>query len=189
MTDELNPYSAPQAEVLTVPEAVETDRREHLGAETRLRAFGALMHVWGLALVLILMQFWRVVSDLEGLPSTRLVGSPMFSLALGAMLLGFQLYRLRRWAAWVLVFLLSFALLASALNFQYPADVLTGVVLSSAALVLLLNRRARRVLAPDYRRVIHHTPHIGHRARTALWVLAYMGVLFLFAVLMSLIRP
>ena len=188
MTDELNPYSAPQAEVLTVPEAVETDRREHLGAETRLRAFGALMHGWGLLLVLLLMKVERVFVDVAGLPPTRLVGSPMFSLALGAMLLGFQLYRLRRWAAWVLVFLLSFALLASALDFQHPPDMLVGVILSSAALALLLNRRARRVLAPDYRQVIHHTPHLAHRARTALWVLAYIGGLLVFATLMAMIR-
>jgi hypothetical protein len=188
MLDELNPYSAPQAEVLTVPEAAETERREHLGAETRLRALGALLHVWGLLLLLLLLRVWRIFNDMEGIPRTNWLGSPVFSMALGGLLLGFQLYRLRSWAAWVLVLLFALGLLGSLMDFRQPVEAVASTLICAAVLVLLLNRRARRVLASDYRHIIHHTPHIAHRGRTVLWMLAYIGVLILLVALVGPLR-
>ena len=172
--EELNPYAAPKAEALTRISEAETIRRQHIGQESSIKTLGCLYLLGGFlilpGIVLSLAQSnWR-----GGTSSDVLWHMAFISVGVAAIVIGFGLRRLKKWAS-IMAITLGFFLCAIYL-FDLPSSTM-GLIIQSAIILTLVSAKARKVVSAEYQQVIAETPHVRQRTSVAAWVL--LGVLLL----------
>ncbi len=181
--DDLNPYAAPKAEVLTHVSAEEAERRAHLSAESSIKTLGCLYLVGAMLCVISLVLFGVSFFTAR---VTMPPGDEMAKIAAAAALLGavgYGLRRLRLWAA-VLASLVSGILIILTLP-MLPRAVM-GVVIHVVIILTLMGQKGRRVMRPDYQQIIASTPDVRQRTSKWVWVLLVILLIVLAAVLGSL---
>ncbi len=174
----------PQTGYTPTPSQMETDRRAHVGHELSIQGIGCLFV--GLGLPLLIGAGISFASHLIA-GHGREIGIGLVGLLFATFVYwsGTGLQRLlfaHALAASLIVF--------AALIFFLPvawrdAQFLPFALLPAYMLWLLLGRRGRRVLSPEYRELIECTPHV--RQLSSPWLVAILTLLCL-AVMMGLMR-
>lgn len=181
----MNPYQAPQADLLDAPvpydelgegNDAEVLRRRYLKHEASVKSIGLLHYfgacIWTLAVVGAAVLIVRATEDVE--LRLRYVGAAALYGSLAALnfALGRGVRRLQTWARWTDV-VLTAALMALVLL----GTIMTAVTASPAAaapnvvwllfnayiLSLLLSAKGRMVFSPEYRAAVELTPHIRYK--------------------------
>ena len=164
--DEINPYAAPQAEVLATDEDAVRARYEHLRTESHLKALGILYGVS--AFTAVIFKMWRMrflgrmfdmEVDLTRVPFEDVVMSSLF------VLVGIGIAKLQMWAA-LLAGFVSVSLIVINLT-ELPAGIVT-IVFHLFIIRFLLLRNTRVVFSNAYRTVLCLTPQI--RSAPARWI-------------------
>jgi hypothetical protein len=166
--DELNPYAAPKAEVLTQVSPEEAERRAHISTESSIKTLGCL-YLIGAILCLISLGIFAIgitISRGSVPPADELLKIAAAMALLGAV--GYGLRRLQFWAA-VLATLVSGYFIVLAVPMM-PQSVL-GIVIHVAIIATVLGQKGRRVMSADYLQIIASTPHIRQRTSKWVWVL------------------
>jgi hypothetical protein len=195
---EINPYAPPTTAIgdeplEVIPEgdlaAAEAMRRQYLGHEASVRSIGSL-YLLG-AILGFLGAFFIFIGALTTIPRGDAAASGvMFGLAVGYLLasslnlaLGIGLRRLKTWARWTAVVLISLSLLWVLLGIGFVMVINqpgVAIVYAIAALIpgyilyLLISSKGSVVFSPEYRAVINQTPHIKYK--TSLLVKVLLGL-------------
>jgi hypothetical protein len=181
--DELNPYAAPKAEVLTHVSAEEAERRAHISTESSIKTLGCLYLVGAVlclgSLGMFATSYFSVRVTMP--PGDELVKIAAMMVLLGAV--GYGLRRLQFWAA-VLATLVSGFFIILAVPMM-PQSVV-GIVIHVAIIATVLGQKGRRVMRPDYQQIIASTPEVRQRTSKWVWVLLVILLIVLAAVLGSL---
>jgi hypothetical protein len=172
--EELNPYAAPKAEALTRISEAETIRRQHIGQESSIKTLGCL-YLLGGVLILPGIALSLVQSNGRGGTSGDLLWHMVFiSVALAAIVIGFGLRTLKKWASILAITLGVF--LCVIYLFDLPSSTM-GLIIQTVVILTLVSAKTRKVVSADYQQVIAETPHVRPRTSVAAWVL--LGVLLL----------
>jgi hypothetical protein len=201
-SDDFNPYAPPEEAIEVEPidlistsdlAAAESVRKAYIGHEASVKSIGTL-HYLGAFMVLLgaVILFANALSgQVPGGPLTRgfMIGLSVVYFAMSGMhlALGIGLTRLRSWARWTEVVLISLVLslygVVAITNvvMEGKRSVLVGIFLGSAILgyilYLLVSARATTVFSPEYKTIITQTPHIKYRTSLFLKLLLVLMVM------------
>lgn len=174
MSENLNPYAAPKAEIEQFEHGAEVEkiRQEHLNTEASIKAVGTL---YILGCVITLFGGFAVV--LRWTQNANEISDPSF-LSILAMLCfgglqgfaGYALRHFRRWSRLAGTVISVVGLLA------FPI----GTIISGYILYLLWSKKGRTVFTAEYQGVIAATPHIRYKTSMVVWVA--LGVIILLVV-------
>jgi len=181
--DELNPYAAPKAEVLTHVSPEEAERRAHISTESSIKTLGCL-YLLGAVLCLVSLGMFGMTFFTNGgtvPPAEELLSVGGGMALLGAV--GYGLRRLRFWAAVLASLVSGFAFITSIPSLPYS---FLGLVIQVAIILLLLGQKGRRVTRADYQQIIASTPDVRQRTSKWVWVLLIILLIVLAGVLGSL---
>ncbi|HTT37608.1 MAG TPA: hypothetical protein VMH32_08080 [Burkholderiales bacterium] len=178
MSTEVNPYAAPKAVVEDVsvsanPEA-EALRREHIKHEASIRSIGILYYIAALVMAggaaASALQLARNQPDLKA--ALSLVAAAL--LTIGFFVIGRALRALQPRVR------IPTAILAGLGLLSFPI----GTLINGYILYLLLSKKGRFNLSPEYAAIVEATPHIRYRASILVWaILALLIALAAFAIL------
>lgn len=174
---EMNPYAAPQVDVLPsnlVTSTEETIRKEHLRTEASIKSIGFLYYLSAFSLVAVALMM------LAGLRTGRdffAMGFGVFFLLLAAAH-GTIAYGLRRLKSWSRIPTIVFACLGL---LSVPVGTIVGIYI----LVTVAGKKGRTVLSPDYRRIMELTPHLKYKTPVVAWVLLTLLILALVGVIVA----
>jgi hypothetical protein len=202
-----NPYAAPEAPIGEAPAGPADDlaeaeaiRRRYLGHETNVRSLGSLHYVGavvmllGVAILGASFVSWGTTG--RGGRGAAAVMAVYLVMGLLNLALGVCLRRLRPWARWVEVALVSLSLLFS-LGTLIVALVQSGgpeagsVLLAGSIswaiplyiLTLLLSAKGSMVFSPEYAEVVARTPHVKYRTSVLAWVILLLFVVAILALI------
>ena len=165
MGEEINPYAAPQSQVLADNADDVRLRQEFLRAEGHLKALGLLIIVLSLMLITAKVMMLKIFIQDLGMSQIPWPFVALGSLSLLPLIAGMGLYFIKRWAG-VLVGLLAVVQILMGIV-QLPGGLLE-IIVQAAVLRFMLSPRARRVLSSDYQDMIRRTPMIKSPAAT--WI-------------------
>ena len=177
MSTPLNPYQAPATRVDDVidsanPQA-ESIRREHINHEASIKAVGTLYYLsmlglaaGGLTTIFSTAAFAR--SSMGG-PA---FGAFMLVMAAVFFTMGRGLRKLRPWVRIPTVLLSILGLLG------FPL----GTLINGYVIWLILSKKGRLVLSPDYAAIVEATPQVKYRTSIVVWILLGLIVLLVVAV-------
>ena len=169
--EELNPYAAPQSQVLPDNSDAVRERQEFLRFEGHLKALGLLIMMLSLMLVTSKVMTFRILAREFGM---TIVPWPFIALYSLTLAVGLGLYFLKRWAGGMMI---VFTALLIVINlFQLPGS-LIGIIIQALVLRFLLSAGPRRVLSREYQGMIQRTPMIVSPA--AAWIRPVMVLLVL----------
>ena len=177
MSNEFNPYSAPTAAVEDVTPGVdayaEATRREHIDHEASIQSIGLLYYFGGFSLAVAALV--SLFGALDGLVRLGM-------LALLAVLA-------------VLMFAMGRGLRALKPGIRIPAIVFAaigllgfpvGTLINAYVLYLLLSKKGRMILSPEYADIVAATPHIKYQTS---WVVRIFLGLIIVGVLAAILIP
>ena len=177
MSTLLNPYQAPTARVDDVSDGAnpqaESIRREHINHEASIKAVGTLYYlstlglaIAGLAILVSPGAFARArVSD--AVPAAIMV-----AIAVGIFVVGRGLRKLQPWVRIPTVLLSILGLLG------FPI----GTLINGYIIWLILSKKGRLVLSPEYAAIVEATPQVKYRTSIVVWTLLGVIVLFVIAI-------
>ncbi|MDB6006814.1 MAG: hypothetical protein JWR15_3801 [Prosthecobacter sp.] len=178
--EELNPYAAPEAELLVKSAHAGRLRLEHLKTESHVKALGCVMAVLGPRLIVSEWYSMRLRFHDFGLqPGLEDVPSYDYVIASACLIAGGGLIRLMKWAGMV-TFILS--VIQITLNVPALPYSLVGIAVQGFILRFLYQERTYFVLSSAYQDILRQTPQIKNS--TATW-----GLLVSIIVLASLLIP
>lgn len=171
--EQLNPYLPPKAGLHPAGSHAEETRQLHLEHEAGVRGLGLFILLVGLAMV------WGAGLDLfsqlkRGVFSASFPGSAAwFLIGLSYLIIGPGLRGLRRWAHRAAVVVEAVACVVTLLG----PDPTIGFIFHAAVGLSLLGPRTRRVVSPDYRRIMAATPKVKKKTSSVAWAL--LGLLLI----------
>ncbi len=175
MSTQINPYAAPKAVVADVgysadPQA-EAIRRAHINHEASIRSIGTLYYVAAFATAVgalgAMLQLWTEQRNLSGVATLVMFGL----LTPGFFLMGRALRRLQPGVRTPTVILAVVGLLG----------VPIGTLINAYILYLVLSKKGKFILSPEYAAIVEATPQIKYRTSFLVW-----GILGLIAAVMVL---
>jgi hypothetical protein len=177
--DDLNPYAAPQSDVLRQDEDAMRIRQEHLRTEAHLKALGI---------------FWMTANILGGLSTYLMnqakgadfgvhfpISTERLILCAAGIISGTGLFWLKPFAKWLTI-LLSVIALGNGLM-QLPSGI-GGAAIQVFIVRFLLLQKTRRVLAQDYADILRQTTAL--RSRPAGWIWIILAVITISVLVMAL---
>ena len=182
MTDDSNPYAAPQYDG---PLSAATDESEydvqrvrlaHLSHETSLRSWGGLYVLIGgcglIGAVMLLLEALDITVRPQGHGGRQMGLLLTLALAVGCASGGTALVYVGR-GLWLLrPSIKPAAVTLSVLGLTlFPP----GTIMHAHLLCLLLCRKGRMILSPEYAEICRQTPHIRYRA--PVWNLVVVGAI------------
>jgi hypothetical protein len=173
-----NPYAPPITDLpgpMNGGDAAHIDaelaRRKHLNHEASIRSIGLLYYLSAAGAVV------SVVTGISGLVGVEMnpeafgyvVGYLLFPtiLAVGVIILGRGLRRLKRWVRIPTCILQGFGL------FAFPV----GTLISVSIFYLILSKKGQMVFSEEYRQIMDQTPHIKYRTSIIVWL--FLGLIVL----------
>ncbi len=176
---EINPYAAPQAQILQATTQDELIRREHLNTEASIKSVGILYYLFAVALIAI------GVAALAGINPGR---SSSLALLQGVLLLvgigmGFTAYGLRRLQSWAripTIILSSIAMIVGLINLSW------GIVIHIYILAKVAGKQGQFVMTPEYQRIIAATPHVKNKTSIFVKVLLALLILILIGIIVAI---
>lgn len=174
---EMNPYAAPQADVLPQSQATSTEemiRQQHLKTEVTIKTVGFLYYLGafgvGTAAVTMLVNTRHGDELING-------GFALFLLMLAAGQ-GVVAYGLRRLLSWARIPTIIFSCVGL-------LHIPIGTIINGYILAVVGGKKSKTVMTPEYRRIIELTPYIKHKTSVAVWVLLAVLVLVLVGIIVS----
>ncbi len=173
MSAPVNPYAAPTADVDDVNESadgkVEALRQEHIKHEASIQSAGLLYVLGGLFGASAAVFGFLAVPKTDG--ASLLF--PLFMVGFSGLWLyvGVSLRKLKPWTR------IPAALLAVLGLFNIGL----GTLISAYILWLVLSKKGRFILSPEYAAIVAATPHIKYRTSIIVWILLGLIVLGLAA--------
>lgn len=179
---EFNPYAPPQAATLIEESSPAAIRRAHINHESSVKSVGGLYTLFGGLMLLpvfigILESFTRVAhgNDAASLVMTLLI-------AVGVLVLGTSVRRLKPWARIAMAVVSGLLGAVSLLTVVFP-------LLNLYVLWLMLSAKGRMVFSPTYQQIILLTPDVKPRTSVVSWFLLCLLILFVIAMLATLLIP
>ena len=158
---EINPYAAPQAQVLQATSDEELTRRSHLNTEATLKSVGTLYYLG--AFLLTMIGGSNITGKHSGMAIYGMETAPVMLVGLGIGL-GVTAYGLRRLQSWARIPLAIFSFLGL---FRFP----WGTLINLYILSQVLGKKGLFVMTPEYQRIIAVTPQVRIKTSMAVWVL------------------
>jgi len=179
MEMEINPYAAPQSQVLQATSQDELIREEHINTEASIKSVGLLYYLAAFALIAI-----GVISSTDYHPgksiTTLLPGGLLLLLGIGVGFVAHGLRRLRSWARIPTVILSSIAVIIGLINLS------GGIIIHIYILAKLLGKQAPFVMTPEYQRIIAATPHVKRKTSIIMKVLLVLLLILLIGIIASI---
>jgi hypothetical protein len=175
MSTPLNPYQAPTARVDDVSDSVnpqaESIRREHINHEASIKAVGTLYYLSTLVLAVGGLAIFFLPGAFAGARMADAVPAAiMVVLAVALLLVGRGLRKLQPWVRIPTVLLSILGLLG------FPI----GTLINGYIIWLILSKKGRLVLSPEYAAIVEATPQVKYRTSIVVWIL--LGLLVLLVV-------
>lgn len=165
---EINPYAAPQSEVLQIDTEDEVIRRKHIETEAALKSVGFLYYFGAFFMI------FAGVMGLRGIPlqgmegaSPVVVGAILLILGVGQGIAAYGIRRLKSWSR------IPTAIFATIGLLGFPI----GTLISIYVLVKLSSAQGKFVMTPEYHRIMAATPHVKRKS----------GILKLFVIVLLII--
>lgn len=177
MSAPYNPYQAPTAVVDDVidsanPQA-ESIRREHINHEASIKAVGTLYYLSMLGLAVVGLTSALSTAAVGGAGRGGIiVGAVMVVMAVALFMVGRGLRTLRPWVRIPTVLLSILGL------FGFPI----GTLINGYIIWLILSKKGRLVLSPEYAAIVEATPQVKYRTSIVVWTLLGVIVLLVAAV-------
>lgn len=173
---EINPYAAPQSQVLQATSQDELIRQEHINTEASIKSVGLLYYI--AMVVLIAAGVSLIVSIKPDKAGTALIpGGLMVLLGISVGFLAYGLRRLQSWARIPTIILSSIALIFGLINLS------AGIIIHIYILVKMLGKQGRFVMTPEYQRIIAATPHVKRKTSIVALVLLALLIIILIGII------
>ncbi|MBB5033054.1 hypothetical protein [Prosthecobacter vanneervenii] len=169
---EINPYAAPQSQILQATSSDELIRQEHINTEATLKSVGILYYLG--AFVLTLMGGMALFGSLmNGETASVLLG--LFFLIIGVTqgVAAYGLRRLQSWARVPTIILSCIGLLG------FPL----GTLINLYILVKVAGKQGKFILTPEYQRIVAATPHVKRKTS----IVMKIALALLFIILLGII--
>jgi hypothetical protein len=178
MSTPYNPYQPPTAMVDDVSDGAnpqaESIRREHINHEASIKSVGMLYYLgtlgMGVAGLAILFSTGALAAVRMG---DAVVSVIMVAIAVAFFMVGRGLSTLRPWVRIPAVLLSILGLLG------FPI----GTLINGYIIWLILSKKGRLVLSPEYAAIVEATPQVKYRTSIVVWILLAAIVLFLIAII------
>jgi hypothetical protein len=174
---EINPYAAPQAQVLQTTSQDELIRKEHINTEGTMKSVGTLYYLG--AFMLLLYGVILTVASISAGKKDSWIGVPigvvLLALGLGQGRLAYGLSKLSSWARTPTIVLSSIGLLAIPL----------GTLINIYILVKITGKKGQFIFTPEYQRIIAATPHVKRKTSVVAWVVLIVLLLILIGTILS----
>ncbi len=173
---EINPYAAPQSQVLQATTQDEIVRREYINTEASIKSVGLLYYLGALALIIVGVIL--CTNNHAGIDiSALLPGGLLLFLGIGIGFVAHGLRRLQSWARYPTIVLSSIAVLIGLIKLS------GGIVIHIYILAKLLGKQAPFVMTPEYQRIIAATPHVKRKTSIVVKVLLVLLLIILIGII------
>lgn len=175
---ELNPYAAPQSQVLQATSRDEIIRKEYLNTEATIKSVGILYYLGAIVLILVsVIPFTKSNPDLR---SSDLIPVVLFLLlSIGMGVTAYGLRRLQSWTRIASIIISSIALIIGLINLS------GGIIIHIYILVKMMGKQAAFVLTPEYQQIVANTPHVKRKTSVLVWVLLIVLLMVLIGILVA----
>ena len=175
MEMELNPYAAPQSQVLQSTSLDELTRQEHINTEATIKSVGLLYYLGAFIVVLsgLLCIILGISSGRDAAWVSRLSGVVLLAIGVGQGVVAYGLRRLQSWARIPTVILSSIGLIG------FPVGTLINIYI----LVKILGQQGKFVMTPEYQRIIAATPHVKRKTSIVVKVLLVLLLIILIGII------
>ena len=172
---EINPYAAPQSQVLQTTSQDELIRQEHINTEATIKSVGMLYYLGAFMVV-----FYGVGSIIIGISSgsdalwgSILIGVVLLAIGVGQGVVAYGLRRLQSWSRIPTVIISCIGLIGIPI----------GTLISIYILVKILGKQGKFVMTPEYQRIIAATPGVKRRQSLVAWVLLILLIIILIGII------
>ena len=177
--EKINPYAAPQSQVLQATTQDEIIRREHIDTEASIKSVGLLYYLAALALITIGVLSLTDFHFGESI-STLVPGGLLLLAGIGVGFVAHGLRRLRSWARIPTIILSSIAVIVGLINTS------GGVLIHIYILVKMMGKQAPFVMTQEYQRIIAATPHVKRKTSVVMVVLLVLLVIILIGIIAAI---
>ncbi len=175
--DELNPYAAPQSDVLRQDDDASRIRQEHLRTEAHLKALG----IFYVATTILAVISTHLTNQAKGADFG--VHFPISNKQLiiwaANMIAGVGLFWFKPFAKWLTILLIVSATFKSLT--QLPIGIIV-VTMLGFMLRFVLHSKTRRVLSQDYANILRQSSALRSRPAGWIWVVLAIMLIWLMAV-------
>ncbi|MCF7785717.1 MAG: hypothetical protein K9N47_06320 [Prosthecobacter sp.] len=172
---EINPYAAPQAQVLQTTSQDELVRKEHINTEATIKSVGILYYLGSFGLVLYgvgsIGMSISARSDASWVGI--LIGVVLLAFGIGQGIVAYGLRRLQNWARIPTIILSSIGLLG------FPIGTLINIYI----LVKVSGQQGKFIMTPEYQRIIAATPHVKRKTSVVVWVILIALIILLIGII------
>ncbi|OYW76266.1 MAG: hypothetical protein B7Z37_09580 [Verrucomicrobia bacterium 12-59-8] len=172
---EINPYAAPQSQVLQSSSLDELVRKEHINTEATIKSVGTLYYLGAFMVILVGLSTF-VGNNLNIGAYAPLVGVLIIAIGIGQ---GSVAYGLRRLKGWARIPTIIFSCLGL---FAFPMGTLINIYI----LVKVLGKQGQFVMTPEYQRIIAATPHVKRKSSIVALVLLALLLIILIGIIAAL---
>ena len=172
---EINPYAAPQSQVLQATSEDELTRRSHINTEATIKSVGILYYLGALALTLVGGSALASGNPGRGVDDLA-IGVIILILGIGQGVAAYGLRRLKSWARIPAIIISCIGLLG------FPVGTLINIYI----LVKVLGKQGQFVMTPEYQRIIAATPHVKRKTSMVTWVLLILLIVILIGIIAAI---
>lgn len=172
---EINPYAAPQSQVLQATSQAEIERTKHINTEATIKTVGVLYYLGALALTAAGVAAFSGREMEEGVPP-NVMGALFVVLGVGQGFVGYGLRRLKSWARIPATIVSCIGLLG------FPV----GTLINAYILSKLLGKEGRFVMTPEYQQIIAATPHVKRKSSIVALVLLVLLLITLIGIIAAI---
>ncbi len=173
---EINPYAAPQSQVLQNTPQEEVERMQHINTEATIKSVGMLYYLATFGLLAA-----GAVTLMEGKPTEdippQLLGAILILMALAYGVTAYGLRRLKGWARIPTIIFSCIGLLG------FPV----GTLINAYILVKVMGQQGKFVMTPEYHRIIAVTPHVKRKSSIVALVLLALLLIVLIGVIAAVV--
>lgn len=178
MEMEINPYAAPQSQVLQATSHDERIREEHIKTEATIKSIGLLFYLAAFVLVAVCVSL--LAGSAHGMTGGTLLGGGIcVLLTFGVGATAYGLRRLRGWARIPAIVISTIVLIIGLINLSL------GVIIHIYILAKLMGKEARFIMTPEYQRIIAATPHVKYKTSILVKVLLALLLILLIGIIVA----
>lgn len=176
--DELNPYAAPQSDVLRQDDNAIRIRLEHLRTEAHLKALG-IFYV-AMTIVAVISTLLTNLAKGADFDVHFPISNKQLIIWPANMIAGVGLFWFKPFAKWLTILLIVSAIINSLMMLPFGIIV---VILMGFVLRFLLHSKTRRVLSQDYANILRQTSAVRSTPAGWIWILVAIMLIWLLTVL------